>query len=365
MAFKGTSRVGPEEYSQIIQRNGGEDNGWTSWDYTCYFSELASDRITIAMDLLADQMANLRLDSLEFKSEREVVKEERRLGENSPYDLVFEEMMAAAFKSHPYQWPIIGWMGDITNITRSDLLKYYRTRYVPNNATAVVVGDVDAGEAVEEVRKYFGSIPAGEVPSAVDIREPEQTGERTVKVVKQAEMPALMIGYHGVAAGDPDEYVLLVIERILSGGRSARLYRKLVYEQGLALQAQAGNLQARDPMLFFAWGIPQLGHTVEELKTALSAELDRLRAEPVSDRELTKAKNQLEASFLFDQENVAGIGEAIGYYDALGSYEYLNTYLDRIRKVTAEDVIRVARKHFREENRTVAILVPKEDGEAY
>jgi len=360
MAFKGTSRGGPEEYSQIIQKNGGDDNGWTSWDYTCFFAELAADRLNIAMDLLAGQMTNLLLDSLELKSEREVVKEERRLGENSPYEQVFEEMMAAAFKSHPYQWPVVGWMPDLDAITREELERYYRTEYLPGNATAVVVGDVKTKEVVEAVRRYFGSVPVGNPPVEPQILEPEQKGERRVKVVKQAEMPAVMIGYHTVGIGDADEYVLTVVEKILSGGQSARLYHDLVYEKQLALQAEAGILQAREPMLFWAWGIPQIGHTTDELETAIYGELERLQREPVSDGELAKAKNQLQASFVFDQEKVSGLGEAVGYYDALQSYTYLDTYLDRIQAVTKEDIVRVSRKYFGEDNRTVAILVPKQ-----
>ncbi|MEW6686700.1 MAG: pitrilysin family protein [Candidatus Edwardsbacteria bacterium] len=361
MMFKGTKKYGPETFSRLVQKNGGYDNAFTSDDYTACYINLASDRLEIALDLLSDCLGNLLLDPKEFIPEKEVVKEERRLHENSPYGRLFEELDAVSFLVHPYRQPTIGWMSDIEAITNEDLRRHYQTYHVPNNATLVIVGDFNTDEIINLTNKYFSSIPKGEEPPSVKEVEPAQRGERRVKIVKEAQTPAFACQYHTVRIGEPDQYVLDVIENLLSGGESSRLYRQLVYEKKIALYVSAGSQARKDPSVFYLYAIPQVGHTIEEIEQAVYAELDKLKQELVPEKELQKAKNKLEADFIFGQKKVHNLGFLIGQLETQLSWKYLETYLDKIRGVTAEEIQKVAQRYFHQDNRTVAILVLEKD----
>lgn len=192
MMFKGTKKYGPKQFSRTVQRNGGNDNAFTSKDYTAYFENFAADRLELAIDLESDRMQNLILDPREFLSERDVVKEERRMRyEDDPTQTMVEQMMATAFAAHPYQWPVIGWMADLENLTRDDLSRHYKTYYAPNNATIVIVGDFDTRKVLPLVEKYFGGIPRGPEVPKVGAVEPKQLGEKRVTVRREAELPAV------------------------------------------------------------------------------------------------------------------------------------------------------------------------------
>jgi zinc protease len=360
MMFEGTERYGPGEMDRIIRRNGGEKNAFTGRDYTAYYENLASDRYEIALDIEADRMHNLALHPDRIARERGAVLEERRLRENSPTGRLFEELSSAAYMAHPYQWPILGWTSDIESITRDDLLKHYRTYYVPNNATVIIIGDVSPKEALARVEEHFGEIPRGEDPPPVRTKEPTQTGERRVVVRKEAETPYVIVAYHAPELGHPDEYVLQVIEEIISTGKSSRLYRELVREQGIALSAWGGYEMRADPSLFYCGGTPESGHTAEELEQAIYTQIERLKSEPVSERELTKAANQIEARLIFSLDRNYRMGTMLGRYATQLSYHYLGELLPNIRAVTAEDILRVAKKYFVTQNRTVATLIPLE-----
>ncbi len=360
MMFKGTKKYGPKTFSQTVQRNGGNDNAFTGKDYTAYFETFASDRIEISLDLESDRMQNLLIDPKEFKSEREVVKEERRMRtDDDPTATMVEEMTAAAFIAHPYEWPVIGWMADINNITRDDLYNHYRTYYAPNNATIVVVGDFDTKTLWPKIEKYFGRIPRGPAVPKVGAVEPAQLGERRIIVKKQAELPAVFAGYHTPDLKDKDTYALEVLQGIISSGKSSRLYKSLVYEKQLALYV-GGDYDnvAHDPNLFYAYAGVMRGKTTEEVEKALYAEIDKFKTEPVADEELQKAKNQIESSFIMGQDSVFYQAMLLGEFETVASWRFLETYVDNIRAVTKEEVMRVARKYFSEDNRTVGILIP-------
>ena len=360
MMFKGTKKYGPKTFSQTVQRNGGNDNAFTSKDYTAYFENFAADRIAISLELESDRMRNLLLDPREFLSERDVVKEERRMRyEDDPVNTMVEQMMAAAFSAHPYQWPVIGWMADINNITRDDLYNHYRAYYVPNNATIVVVGAFDAKTLLPRIEKYFGKIPRGPEPPKVGAIEPKQLGERRVVVKKQAELPAVFAGFKTPTLKHPDTYALEVLQGILSSGKSSRLYKSLVYEKQIALYAggEYDNVST-DPNLFYVYAGVMPGKTTDEVEKALYVELDRFKNEPVTDEELQKARNQVEASFIMGQDSVFYLAMLLGQFETVASWKLLETYVDNIRSVTKEDVTRVAKEYFNEDNRTVGILVP-------
>ena len=224
MMFKGTKKHGPKTFSQTVQRNGGNDNAFTAKDYTAYFETFAADRIAISLDLESDRMQNLLIDPNEFEPERKVVMEERRMRtDDDPTATMVEEMTAAAFIAHPYEWPVIGWMADIGNITRDELYNHYRMYYAPNNATIVVVGDFNTGKLYPQIEKYFGRIPRGPAAPRVAAIEPKQLGERRIIVKKQAELPAVFAGYHTPDIKHPDSYALEVLQGILSSGKSSRL----------------------------------------------------------------------------------------------------------------------------------------------
>jgi zinc protease len=360
MMFKGTKKYGPKTFSQTVMRNGGNDNAFTGKDYTAYFETFAADRIGISLDLEADRMQNLLLDTKEFLSEREVVKEERRMRtEDDPTATMVEEMTAAAFIAHPYEWPVIGWMADINNITRDDLYNHYRTYYAPNNATIVVAGDFDTKALLPQIEKYFGQIPRGPAVPKIGAVEPKQLGERRIIVKKQAELPAVFAGYHTPDIKHPDSYALEVLQGILSSGKSSRLYKSLVYEQQLALYA-GGDYDniANDPNLFYVYAGIMPGKTTEEVEKALYAEIEKLKTSPVTDEELLKAKNQIEASFIMGQDSIFYQAMLLGQFDTVANWKVLEKYVENIRAVTKEDVQRVAKEYFSADNRTVGILVP-------
>ena len=360
MMFKGSKKYGPKQFSQVVQRNGGNDNAFTSKDYTAYFENLAADRLEIAMDLESDRMQNLLLDPKEFLSERDVVKEERRMRyEDDPTQTMVEQMMATAFSAHPYQWPVIGWMADIGNITREDMEKHYRTYYAPNNATVVVVGDFDSKKTLALVDKYFGSIPRGPEVPKVGAVEPKQLGEKRVKVKQEAELPAIYAGYKVPNLTSADSHALNVLQGILSSGKSSRLYRSLVYDKQIALYA-GGDYDdvSTDPNLFYVYAGIMPGKSEDEVEKALYVEIDRFKNEPVSDEELQKAKNQAEAGFIMSQDSMFYQAMLLGQYETVANWKLLGAYLDGIRAVKKEDIERVARQYFTEDNRTVGILVP-------
>jgi zinc protease len=367
MMFKGTHRYGPSELTRLIQKNGGTDNAYTTKEYTAYFALMPSDRITLPIELEADRMRNLILDPQEVISERNVVMEERRLRyEDDPQNSLYEEVVAAAFKVHPYQRPVIGWMSDLKSIRQEDLMAYYRQNYSPDKAVIVVVGDVDPGEMLREIRTAFGGIKAkpGET-TRLSFEEPAQVGEKRITIKRDAELPYLLVAYHVPSFPHEDGYALDVLNLILSGGKSTRLYQHLVYEQKVALTASASYSGFYgDPFLFFFSSTAAPGKDVREVEESLNTEIEKIKSEHASAREVQKAKNQIEASFIFDQDSIFMQAMNYGMFEMLGGWRQIDRYLEEIRKVTPEDVMRVAKKYFRPDNRTVGILVPEKSDSA-
>ena len=361
MMFKGSKNIGPEEHSRLIQANGGIDNAWTHFDMTCYWEKIANDKLELAINLESERHKNLTPTLENFTSEREVVKEERRMGvDNSPFGAVFEQLLNTAFVAHPYHWHVVGFMSDIDNITLDDLKNHYKIYYAPNNAIAVVSGDVNPKEVMKLMHKYYDDIPAQPPPPKVGTVEPEQRGERVAYVHKIAQMPAFMVGYHIPEFGHPDTYPLSIAARILFTGQSSRLYHKMIYQDQSALYVGGDCFSLQDPGLFYSFAIMQPGHTADKGRNTLFEEIDRLKNEPVKEKELQKAKNQLESEFIFDLQSVSDKGFSIGYYQTLlGDYSKLFEEAEKFQQVTAKDVMRVAKKYFNEKNRNVVVLVPE------
>jgi zinc protease len=360
MMFKGTEKVGPEDFSRIIQENGGNNNAFTSRDYTAYFENLSSDRVQVSIDLESDRMQNLLLREQDFRTERMVVMEERRMRtDDNPQAVLIEQIMAAAFEIQPYHWPIIGWMEDIARFTLEDLKTYYKTYYNPINAFLVIVGDFKKEELIPKIEKAFGSYPKGVAPDQEKDKDPPQIGERRIFVKKEAQLPFLVMGYHVPNLREQDSYVLEVIATILSGGKSSRLHQSLVREKRLVLSADADHsLISRDPNLFTLSADLLPGKEVTEVEKAFDQEIVRLQRERVGALELEKAKNQIEASFIFGQDSIFYQAMLLAQEEIALTWKAIDDYLPSIRKVTPEDIQRVARKYLIPDNRTVGILIP-------
>ena len=366
MMFKGTDKHPPGEFSEIVAANGGKENAFTSRDYTAYFENMASDRLDLALSLEADRMQNLLLDAKEFAREVDVVQEERRMRtEDNPQALTFEQFNATAYLSSPYRWPIIGWMSDLERLEVGDLRDWYRRYYAPDNATLVVVGDVEPAEVLASARRHFGDIPASGVNHRAPRREVEQRGERRIRVKAPAKVPFLLMGYKApslMTAEEPWEaYALEVLAGILDGGQSARLTDRLVRGRELAASAGASyGLTDRLQTLVTLQGTPVQEVSVDELEAALRTEIQRLQKEPVSPEELDRVKAQVVASDVFERDSIFYQAMQLGVMETVGlGHEELDRYVERIRAVTPEQVREVARRYLTEDRLTVAVLDPQ------
>ncbi len=366
MMFKGTRRHPAGDFSRIIADIGGRENAFTAADYTTYFQQLHKDRLPVALELEADRMRNLQLSADEFAKEVKVVMEERRLRtDDDPQSLTFEQFRAAAFEASPNRIPVIGWMGDLEHLTVDDVKAWYRRWYAPNNATLVVVGDVDPQRVLAWARTYFGPIPARPVGEPRRGYEPVQRGVRRVMVKAPAQLPVLVMGYKtpnlAAAQQDWEPYALEVLAGVLDGGASARLSRNLVRGQQVAASAGAGySPYSRLPGLFTFSAVPAEGHDMIEVEQALRAEIERLRSETAAPEELARVKTAVVASAVYQRDSLFYQAMQIGTTETVGlGYRVLDDYVPRIKAVTAEQVQAVARKYLVDDGLTVAVLEPQ------
>ena len=361
MMFKGTPKYGSKEFSKIISRAGGVDNAGTTRDYVFYYQKLAPDRLHLSIELEADRMHNLIMDPKETLAERDVVMEERRMRyEDDPQSLVYEEVLSTAFKNNPYRWPVIGWMQDLKQITRDDLYEYYKKYYVPNNALIVIAGNIDIDSLMAKIRKEFGAIPRGDDIKNVKIEEPEQIGERRIFVKKEAELPYILCAYKVPNIFNEDSYALEVLAAVLAGGKSARIYKSLIDEKRIALSADASYSNfAKYPFLFYLDATALPSKSIDEVEKALYEEVEKIKKHAPGEREVQKAKNQIEASFIMGQDSIFFQAEILAMFEMLGDWRLRDKYFEGIRRVAPEDVQRVAQKYLIEDKRTVGILIPQ------
>jgi zinc protease len=361
MMFKGTPTHGPRQFSRLVEQNGGRDNAFTSQDVTSYYINIAADRLPLVLDLEADRMQHLLLDPGDIASERQVVLEERRTRtDDDPSGFLSEEVSTLAFKAHPYGQPILGWAEDVERITPEAMRAFYRTYYVPNNAIVVAVGDFRAADILDRIKQRFGGIPRGPDPPPVLAVEPPQNGERRVVVQRQAELPIVYLAYHVPSGASADAPALDVLSSVLSGGRASRLYRALVSDGQIALEAGGDySFFMLDPYLFWFWATPLPGQKPETVEAALLAQMERLKTDPVNDEELRRAKNQIEAERVFAQDSVYQRATQLAQFELLGGYALDGKFLEKIRAVTAADLLRAARTYFPGDRKNVGILLPK------
>ncbi len=365
MMFKGTKRLKPGEFSEKVARLGGRDNAFTSRDYTGYHQQVEKSRLEQVMALEAERMQHLVLDAAEFSKEIRVVMEERRLRtEDQPMSLLYETLNATAYVSHPTRNPVVGWMSDLQSMTVADARRWYEQWYAPNNATIVIVGDVDAKQVKQLAEKHFGKIPAKTLPAAKPQEEPPQRGIKRVTVKAPAENPHLVMAWKVPrlqdVEKDDDAFALQALAAVLDGYDNARLPAKLVRTERLANSVDAGyDTVARGPVMFTLSAEPTRDTSVEKLEAVLRAELERVANEGVSAEELKRVKAQLIASQVYKRDSVFGQAMEIGSMEMAGiSHRQIDRIIERLAAVTPAQVQSVARKYFSDSQLTVAVLEP-------
>lgn len=353
--------VVPDVYSEIYSRNGGVSfNAFTGKDNTAYMVSLPSNKLELWAAIESDRMQNAVLR--QFYTERNVVMEERRRSyEMEPTAKLWENFLAAAFVAHPYGQPIIGWMSELENLSRTQAEQFLRSYYAPVNAVMAIIGDIDPEKTIALVEKYFASIQPGVPVPPVAVEEPPQVGERRTEVIGDAE-PELFVGYHKPAWPNPDDYVFEVLDQLLTNGKTSRLYQKLVLEKQLATDVSSATVPGTIyPNLFIINAPPRNPHTVKEVEEAVYAELDRLKTEPVAERDLQRIQNNLEATEIRAMGSNGGLAYRLTDFEATtGSWRNFLERRKQVAKVTPEDVMRAARKYFVEANRTVGTIKKRE-----
>jgi zinc protease len=361
MMFNGAKKYGPGQFDLQMEKNGGNNNAYTARDVTVYTDWFPRAMLELMFDMEADRIRDLAFDPKIIQSERGVVASERRLSvENSNFGALEEQLNAAAYTAHPYGWPVIGWTSDIEAWTMDDLRAHFRMGYAPNNCVMVATGDVTPVEVFALAKKYLEPIPKQAPPPPVRTKEPEQQGERRVILRKAAQLPIQMVSYHVPPTSHADHAPLEILGTILAEGRSSRLYRRLVDRDQIALEVNQNIDQSLDPGQMIFTMQPRSGVDPARTEQALYQELERVRTAEVPAEELQKAKNQLLTNFYRGLKTIAGKANLLGEFEVFfGDYRKLNGYPGELEKVTAADVLRVAKLYLGENNRTVATLAPE------
>lgn len=368
MMFKGTHNYKPGEFSEIIAANGGSENAFTGKDYTAYFQRIASDRLELCLQLEADRMRNLVIEDSEFKKEIEVIKEERRMRtDDKPTSLTYEQFNAIAFLNSSYHQPIIGWMEDLNTMTAENLRQWYQTWYAPNNATLMVSGDVNAQQVFELAKKYFGPLKTSQIPEVKSRIEVKQQGERRITIRAPAEVPYLLMGYKVPALKtitEPSEqwqvYALEVLAGILDGGNSSRFTASLVRDKEIASSAGAGyEMYGRQDGLFLLDGTPTKKSSMQKLEQALIQEIENIKNQAPTEKELERVKAQVMAAAVYEQDSSFYQAMQLGILETVGlGWEVKQDYLVKVQQVTAKQVQAVAKKYLQQDQLTVAVLEP-------
>jgi zinc protease len=372
MNFKGTTNIPRERVKGIIEQYGGYWNGYTWIDQTTYTETATKDALDHMLFIESERMASCLYLPDDCESERTVIISELQGGENDPDQLLDQEVTASAFRAHTYRHPTIGWLGDLQTMTRDDLYGYYRRFYVPNNATLVIVGNVDPDDALRRAAVHFGKIAPGDVGKRVHTAEPPQLGERRVTLAREGTTAYLKVGYRAPAITDADFFPLLVVDAVLTGAkglniwssfrtpppqRSARLYQALV-DTGLASAVNGGLVPTQHPFLYTISMTAADGASLERLEAAALAEIDRVRTGGITQAELVKVKNQLRARMVFEGDSITNVAHQLGFFDIIADWRVYETLGPRIAAVTLEQVATAAAERLAPANRTIGWLHP-------
>ena len=361
MMFKGSRNVDPEQHTSIVASVGGQANAYTNEDTTVFWQTIPAQYLPLVLWMEADRMASLRIDEKTFVAEREVVKEERRMRiENPPYGLLNELITFHAFDVHPYKHPVIGSMNDLNAATIDDVRDFYKTYYVPNNATLMIVGDFDVDTVTNLVNQYFGRVPKGEAVARDIPQEPKHAKEKRVNLEQPWPLPAVIVTYHVPYNGHPDSYPMFVMSKTLSDGQTSRIYRKLVYETGLALTAFGSSSFLEQPGIFSAVALVNPGKSADQVEKELIAQFDRLKTEGISERELQRAKNQFARDYIVSRLSIKDKASQLGHAEVIQKdMASADGEFDTFQKVTLDDIKRVARTYFVPEGRMVMRITPR------
>lgn len=367
MMFKGTKDVPAGQFSRLVAAAGGKENAFTAQDQTTYYQQLEKSQLPLSFKLEADRMANLNFSNEEFAKEIKVVMEERRWRtEDKPQSKVNEQFNSTIYHVHPYGRPVVGWMNDLENMTADDAREWYKNWYAPNNATLVVVGDVNAPDVLKLAKQYFGKVKPHALPARKPQVEPEQKGERRVVVKAQAKLPYVLMGFHVPALQDADKdvepYALEILAAVLNGNASARLNQNLVRESQIAVDVDAGYdmIQRGRHSIFVLDGTPSEGKTVADLEAALLQEIEKIKTSGVTEEELLRVKAQVIAGDVYQRDSMFYQAMQIGNLETAGfSWRLLKDYPAKLQAVTAQQVQAVAQKYFNKDNMTVATLDPQ------
>ncbi len=374
MNFKGTKKYSRDQMKNLLEREGGAWNGYTWLDQTTYFETLPSSALELALDIEAQRLSESLFLPEDVASERSVIISELQMGENDPENLLDIETTATAIKAHPYRWPTIGWQSDIESMTREDLYGFYKRYYSPNNTTLVVVGDFDEEEALALIKEKFEQIPRGPGINPLRTKEPEQLGEKRVRLEKGGKTAYLLIAYHTPTIDSKDFFPLFALDTLLGGvesinlsnvswrgqaSKSSRLYKGLVDEK-LAAKAGSLYLPTKYPCLFYIYATAAAGVGLEGLEKATLKIIEGAKAGEISESEYQKVINQLRARFVYDNDSVTEQAHMLGFFDTIGDYRFGESFLEKIPKIKKGDIQRVAKKYLTEKNRTVGWYIPTE-----
>jgi zinc protease len=374
MNFKGTTNIPRDDMKGLVERFGGMWNGYTWIDQTTYLETAGREALDKLLFIEAERMANGLYEPEDCESERTVIISELKGGENDPDQLLDQEVTATAFRSHPYRNPTIGWLPDLQSMTRDDLYSHYRRYYVPNNATLVVAGDVDPDDALRRVERAMGSIASAAVPAESAVTEPPQLGERRVTIERPGTTAYLKMAWHAPAATEPDFFPMLVLDAILTGAkgmnlwssfrnappqRKSRLYKAIV-ERSLASSVSGALLATAQPFLYTLSMTAIHGVELSTLESAALDEIARVRSEGVTEEETARARRQLRARFVFENDSVTNLAHQLGYFETVTGPGFYPELQARVDRVTAADVSDVARRRLSAANRTVGWFRPQE-----
>lgn len=362
LLFEGSENIARGEYDSYVEGCGGALNANTSQDRTYYYEILPSNQLELGLWLESERMLHAKVENAGIESQRQVVKEERRLRiDNQPYGSVLEESMKRAFKDHPYKWPVIGSMEHLDAAQEADYKQFYADFYVPNNAVLSIAGDIDPDQAKSWITKYFGSIPKGKNP----VYRPKTVEKPLSKEIRDTvydniQLPAVIQTYRIPAQGTSDFYALTMLSQLLSQGQSSRLYKSLVDENQLAIAVGNIPLPLEDPGIILSYGIANLNVNVLDVEKKIDEEIKKVQTHLIDEREFQKLKNQVESDFINSATSMASIAESLAnYYMYFGDANLINTEIDRYLAVTREDLQRVANKYLTPTNRVVLHYLPK------
>ncbi len=364
LLFEGSDNIKRGEYMKLIQSAGGQLNANTTQDRTFYYEVLPSNQLELALWMESERMAHAKIDAVGVETQRKVVKEEKKQRyDNTPYGQLINVIFENAYVKYPYRWSPIGKEQYIDQATLDEFMNFYKTFYVPNNAVLVIAGDIQTESTSALIKKYFGEIPKGTkaIPRPTEV-EPVQTAEKRVNFYDNIQLPAVILGYHIPKQGTADYYAMQMLTQLLSQGKSSRFDKEIVDKQEKAVQAAAFDLGNEEPGMAIMLGIANMGVKPEELEKAMLDEIEKVKTSGITDEEHSKLQNQAENDFISQNQKNIGVATNLAtYYTYLGDANLINTELERYKKVSKDDIKRVANKYLTKENRLVVHYLPKSE----